>query len=124
MDSSKKVSIIGYGITLLTFIIITLFGKFYVKPGQEMGYTLLNFYAISPGVCFAVGCVLGGRSTYLKWIYPIFSGMICLAVLMIIFPGSFDLIFLLFSFVPAIIGLFIGFSIGFILKYLKIQNKK
>lgn len=110
MDSRKRVSIVGYGITLLTFIVILLFCKFYMKPGQEMGYTILNFYIISPAISFVVGLNMGILNAYLKWIYPIFSGLFCFAVL-IIFPGSWDWICLFFSLIPALLGLLIGFKI-------------
>lgn len=111
MDAKKKVSIKGYGITVLMFIVILLVGKFYMKPGQELGYILLNFYIISPIISFAVGLNMGILNAYLKWLYPIFAGVLEFVVQTIVSPGSWGWFSLLFSLIPALLGVLIGFII-------------
>lgn len=112
MKSNKMLSLIGYGIFFLTSLVILLFGKFYMPRGSEFGYVLLNFYIIMPIVAFAIGLILGIKNAFLKWLYPIFAWLLCSAILIMIFSlRSWNWICLLFSLVPAMLGVLLGFLI-------------
>ncbi len=104
---TKKVSALCYGITFLVFLAIFLWGTFGVPPGDEMGFSLLNFYLLMPCVSFVAALVLGAQNARAKWIYPIFAGILGFAVPALVF-GGVDWISLFFSFIPSVAGLGIG----------------
>ncbi|NLY81550.1 MAG: hypothetical protein GX078_02055 [Clostridiales bacterium] len=118
VESNKKVSIISYGVSLIIFLIIAIWGKFFLKGGDEMGYALMNFYLIMPLVSLVFGIILGSKDAYLKWAYPIVFGILGIIIPSFIFIGSLDWISVFFSLIPALLGLAIGILIN------KSRNKK
>lgn len=113
MNTSKKLSIISYGITACIFLVIALWGMFGSITGNEMGYCILNFYLIMPITSLIIGIIMGIKGTYLKWLYPILFGICGFIIPCLVFGfGSFDMIAVFFSFIPALLGVFIGFIIG------------
>ena len=107
MDTTKKLSAICYWATFLVFLLIFLWGKFGTTPGDEMGFSVLNFHLIMPGVSFAAALLLSIKNAYIKWIYPVFAGILGFTLPSLVFDGI-SWISLFFSFVPSVLGLGIG----------------
>lgn len=112
MKSEKRTSFIGFGISYILFLIIALWGKLFLKNGDEMQYVVLNFYFIMPIVSLATGILLGLKDVYLKWIYPALFGLLGMILPFYIFNYSFDWISIFYSLVPAVFGLLIGILIN------------
>lgn len=94
MRQNKKVTIIGFGITILISLIILLWGLFGNIMGNELGYGLLSFYIIMPLTAFITALILGLKNAYLKILY---------------LAGSIEMFLILFM--VASIGLIIGILI-------------
>jgi hypothetical protein len=131
MTATKKFTIICYGITFAVFLAILLWGFFGSITGNELGFSLLNFYLLMPVTSFVMALILGiivppikpcaSRRSFqrMKWLYPVIFGACGFAIPSVIF-GSTDLICLFFSFVPALIGL----GIGQLVSRLRSKNKR
>jgi hypothetical protein len=78
-----------------------------LTSGNEMGFSVLNFYLIMPCVSFIAALLLGIKNAYMKWAYPVFAGILGFIIPSLVF-GSVNWISILFSFVPSVIGLGIG----------------
>lgn len=111
MKSEKRTSFFGFGFSYLVFLIIALWGRFFLKNGDEMRYVILSFYLIMPIVSFVTGIILGLKDVYLKWVYPALFGLLGIILPFFIFSYSFDWISIFFSLVPAVFGLLIGILI-------------
>lgn len=106
LKSNIKISIICYGISIL------IFGGIYregvvLKPGDEIGYCLIFFYAIMPISTFIVSLIITLKRGYLFWLYPIIFGVLAELISFEIF-GTYDIISLFFALIPAVVGLGIG----------------
>lgn len=110
MNLNKKNTRLVFGLSFLVFLAIIIWGKFILEDGDEMGFILLNFYAIMPIVSLISGIVLGMNDDPLKWIYPIVFGLLGIIIPPFIIVGGWDWIAIFFSLIPAIIGLVIGMS--------------
>ncbi|GHV41705.1 hypothetical protein FACS189490_09120 [Clostridia bacterium] len=95
-----------YAITFLIYAAITVWGKWGGITGNEMGYVFISFFVVIPILTFANGFALGGGSSALKWAYPVFAGL-SIAIHAIVF-SRFPTQYLLFSSLPAILGLLGG----------------
>jgi hypothetical protein len=109
INSSKRISIICYGVSALIFFVIGLEGVF-LSPGDEMGYCVFNFYIVMPLTTIIVSCIISMKKGYLFWFYPIFVGILGIIIPFLVF-STFDRIDLYFAFFPALIGLIIGLII-------------
>jgi len=109
INSSKKISIICYGVSALIFLAICLWGVF-LSAGDEMGYTLLNFYIVMPLTTIIASLIISLKKGYVFWFYPVFVGFLGVTISFVVFR-TFDMISLLFTFVPALIGLIFGLII-------------
>ncbi|MDR1663779.1 MAG: hypothetical protein LBR83_02525 [Clostridiales bacterium] len=107
MKSSKKLSLVCYGITAIVYLLILIGGTLGSITGQEMGFAVLTFYMIMPVVSFVNALILGLKNAYRKWLYPIVFGALAFVIPWVIF-GAPDIFCLFFSFIPAEIGLGIG----------------
>ncbi len=107
MVSSKRLSLICFCATFFVFLTIFLWGIFGLTSGDEMGFSVLNFYLIMPSVFFAAALLLGIKNAYMKWAYPVFAGILGFIVPSLVFSGI-NWISLFFSFFPSMIGLGIG----------------
>lgn len=105
---NKRTSIIVFGVSFLVFMVIALWGKFFLSDGDEMGFVVLNFYIIMPVLSLIIGFILGFKDLPYKLLYPIVFGLLGIIIPAFIFKGSWDWISLLFSLVPALVGLGIG----------------
>ncbi len=114
INLSKKTSIICYGISIVIFLTIGLLGVF-LSAGDEMGYTILNFYIIMPLTTLIGSLIISIKRGYLFWFYPVFVGLLGVIISFVVF-STFDMIGILFTFVPALIGLIIGLIIRVIMK--------
>lgn len=108
MNFNKKNTTLIFGLSFLVFLAITLWGKFILEDGDEMGFILLNFYAIMPVVSLVSGILLGLNDDDLKWGYPLVFGLLGVVIPPFIIVNAWDWIAIFFSLVPSIIGLVIG----------------
>ncbi|MBU3102059.1 MULTISPECIES: hypothetical protein [Clostridium] len=109
INSSKKISIICYGISALIFGAIYILGVF-LSEGDEMGYCLLNFYIVMPLTTLIVSLIISIKKGYLFWCYPVFVGLLGIIIPFAVF-STFEMLSLFFAFFPALIGLIIGIII-------------
>ncbi|MCB2305663.1 hypothetical protein LGL08_00345 [Clostridium estertheticum] len=109
INSSKKISIICYGISALIFGAIYIFGVF-LSDGDEMGYCLLNFYIVMPLTTLIVSLIISIKKGCLFWCYPVFVGLLGIIIPFAAFR-TFEMLSLFFAFFPALIGLIIGMII-------------
>jgi hypothetical protein len=119
MQSTKRLTFICYGITLLIFLSILIWGVFGSFLGQEMGFAVLTFYMIMPFVSLITALVLSLKNAYRKWLYPIISGVLAFVIPWLIF-GVPDIFALSFSFIPAEIGL----GVGVLIRKFQNSNKR
>ncbi|MCB2294769.1 hypothetical protein LGK95_14815 [Clostridium algoriphilum] len=109
INSSKKISLLCYGVSALFFFTIGLWGVF-LSAGDEMGYCLLNFYIVMPLTTLIASLIISLKKGYLFWFYPVFVGLLGIIIPFVVF-STFDGIDLFFAFFPALIGLIIGLII-------------
>jgi len=72
----KKIMWPYYAITLVLLIAILMWGLLGIFGGGGYGYRLFSFYAIIPTMLFTMGCILGFKDAYIKWLYPVLFGFI------------------------------------------------
>lgn len=111
MKKHKNLSLIIYGVSIVYALIVLgqwLFGSI---SGYEFGFTLLNFYILLPIITFISALILGLSDAYLKFLYPIFVTILCGLLLFIVYR-YLDIYFLVFSLLPASIGLIIGMRVN------------
>lgn len=107
MNTTKRHYIICYGSTICIFLIIALWGMFGSIDGDALGYSILNFYLIMPLTSMINGLILGIKNIYLKWMFPVLFGILGFLIPRFVF-GSWDGIALIFSFIPALLGVSAG----------------
>jgi len=98
-------------VTLFVFLAIVLWGVFFLKSGDEMGYALLSFYLIIPLSSFVIAIILNETNTNLKWLYPVLFGLIGFFIPTLVFQSSWGWYAALYVAVPAILGLLSGTAI-------------
>ncbi|OPJ60416.1 hypothetical protein [Clostridium oryzae] len=108
----KRISIIGYSISTVLFMIIAASG-ISLQGGDELGYYILNFYIIMPLSTVITAYFITLKKGYLFWLYPIYVGILGEVIPFLIFH-TFDIISLFFAFFPALLGLVIGIITNFI----------
>lgn len=111
INSSKIISIVCYGISVLIFLVIGLVRKF-LPAGDEMGYAVLNFYIVMPLTTLIASIIISKKNGFLFWFYPVFVGLLGIIIPFVAF-STFDWIGLFFALIPALIGLIIGLVIRF-----------
>ena len=100
-------------------ILIIVQGVFLLQPGDEMGYSLLNFYFILPLTALISSILIGMRDAKIKWFVPILFGMIGMFIPWIVFHSTNE-VAVFFAFLPSLIGVLIGTAI----RALKKKRKK
>ena len=86
---------------------ILIWGLFFLRPGDEMGYALLNFYLLLPLTALVCSWTAGMRSGWVKWLAPLLFGGIGWFLPLAVFHST-DPIFLFFAFLPSIVGVLAG----------------
>jgi len=114
-------SLIGWSVFLTIAVIMFIKGVFFLEPGEEMGYCILNFYLLLPLSALICSGILGTQRNLVKWFAPLIFGIIGGILPYVIFH-SFDWIFIVFAFIPSLIGLFTGVFIRWVTKLNK-RNK-
>jgi len=109
INSSKKISIICYGASVLIFFAIGLLGVF-LSAGNEMGYFLLYFYILTPVTALISSLIISIKKGYLFWFYPVFVGLLAI-IIPFLLTNTFDMLTLFFAFFPALVGLILGLII-------------
>ncbi len=98
---------------LITATVITcVYGRFYIRPGDEMAFLLLFVYIGIPLVSFICSLVLGIKRSILGYFSPIISGLANVFVIVTLFRGEFDLFIFSLSAIPSLLGLVIGLMIA------------
>lgn len=111
MNTNKKLSIAGYGITACVFLAVTLWmtGVFGSITGDEMAVWLLGLYVIIPITTLVTGLVLGVKNAFLKWLYPVVFGALGVLVPRIATGAlEFEMVALVIAFTPALLGVALG----------------
>ncbi|MDR3120979.1 MAG: hypothetical protein LBU58_06560 [Clostridiales bacterium] len=106
MNTAKKHSVICYGITICIFVILTLRGAS-ITGWNSLGFGVLSFYFIMPLTSITGGLIMGIRDLPLQWPYPVFTGILYSTSLYFLY-GEWSGVVLLFSFIPALLGVSIG----------------
>ncbi len=87
--------------------IVLVWGKILLKPGDEMGYSILGFYIALPIVSLISSYKIARTSDTIKWGIPLLYGVVGYLIPYAVF-GTMDSIALVFCFIPASLGLLIG----------------
>ena len=108
MKLDNKQGLITFSISLIVFAGIAIAGLFFLKPGNEMGYMLLNYYILMPLLTFVSTLFLAYKNNDSKWIYVFFFGLLGMILPSIVLKASWDWISLFFALVPSLLGLILG----------------
>lgn len=114
----QKITVASLSSFITVSIIILLWGFFLMRPGDEMAYSLLCFYLFLPISALISSLLIGKSESKIKWCVPFLFGAVG-AVLPFLIFGTFDIIFLIFAFIPAVLGL----TVGLIVKYIKLKQE-
>lgn len=114
INPSKRIAIICYGISLLIFLVIGLFGVS-LPAGDEMGYTVLNFYILMPLATSSISLIISFKRGCAFWLYPVFAVFSGAIISFAVF-NTFYMIDLIVTLIPALFGLVIGLFIRATLK--------
>lgn len=102
-----KSLVIGCILIILVTLGIVLWPIFFSITGQEMGYSLLNFYLIFPLATLACGFYIGQSRTALKWLYLPLAAALGAAMPWLVF-GTTGLLTILFGSIAAFSGICLG----------------
>lgn len=105
----KNIGFISSIVAAVINILILVWG-FNINGGDEMGYSLIAFYAVMP-ITSLVTCIIMSRNRF-KGTIPV-AVILSAAAFLIPFAifGTFDWISVFFGLVPCIIGLSIGYAL-------------
>lgn len=105
----KNIGLISAIVAAVINIGILVWG-FNIDGGDEMGYSLIAFYAVMP-VTSLITCIIMSRNTF-KGTIPV---VVILSAAAFLIPfavfGSFDWICVFFGLIPCAIGLTIGYAL-------------
>lgn len=90
---------------------ILIWGLFFLRPGDEMGFALLNFYLLLPLTALACSWTAGMRPGRIKWLIPLLFGAIGWLLPLAVFRST-DPIFLFFSLAPSAVGVLAGAGVS------------
>lgn len=107
------ISVVALSAFITVAVIMLIWGLFFLEPGDEMGYCLLNFYFFLPLTAFICSLISGKRESKVKWLLPVVFGVIGGILPYAIFH-SMDMIFIFFAFIPSVLGLIIGLGVALI----------
>lgn len=100
-------------VTMVMFAVIAVWaviaGKF-LEPGFEMGYMLFFFYFLIPFAAFIGSAILGAGEAGIKWLAPFIFAIVTPGILFMAFDST-DMIFVIITLVPGLVGLAIGIAI-------------
>ena len=116
INSSKKISIICYCVSVLIFLAIALLGVFF----PESSYFLTCFYTVMPLTTLITSFIISIKKGYLFWFYSVFVGFWGILIPFLL-TNTFYMLDLFLAFFPALIGLIIGLIIRFIIKKYEIK---
>lgn len=86
---------------------VLVWGLFFLKDGEELGFVVLTLYMIMPLTAFVCSLLLGLERSWIKWLaIPVF-GLAGLLLPAVIF-GTWDIMGVILSAVPALAGFLIG----------------
>lgn len=105
IQTKKAIKIILF--FLVTHIVILIYGKYFMDPGDAMGYSLLFFFLITPLFAFIGSFLIGKRKTKLKWAAPILFSGVATYIPIVVFNSTGALQGTL-TLVASIVGLLLG----------------
>lgn len=111
MTKSKRNSLMIFLLSFLVFLAITVWGKYFLQEGDEMGFVLLNFYLVMPALSFLSAMILFLKKLEFKWLYPLVFGLLGILIPPLILANSWDWISIFFSLTPALLGGAIGYFV-------------
>lgn len=111
MKANSRLTIVSFIVSFLVFIGIGIAGLFFLESGDEIGYVLFYYYLVMPIVTFITGFILGIKDSKFKWLYSFVFGLFGVIMPTLILTAAWDMISLLFAFVPALIGVLIGTTV-------------
>ncbi|MCL2200551.1 MAG: metallophosphoesterase [Oscillospiraceae bacterium] len=104
-----------YAVSLFLFLAVVLWGITGILGGGGHSYRIFSFYALIPGALFVIGSILGYKRAYLKWVFPVYGGLLARLTLRLALPGTggwFPLISPILPFLFAAAGIVLGIVIG------------
>lgn len=105
--------------------VILIWGLLFLRPGDEMGYTLLTFYLILPTTAFLCSLITAMKQTRVKWLLPVvFGGIGCVLPFIIYKDSLWDSFALFFAAIPSLLGLVIGLIVSGCNRKRKNRRKK
>ena len=118
--SIKKTSAIGFGVTFVVTLVVFLF----LFQLQSLLSDIDNFLVFYNSAIlflivlyFMIGFIFGKRKSFLRWMYPFFTGIIWLVSLSIFFNALFSTaLSVLISFIQCLIPALMGISLGVIIR--------
>jgi hypothetical protein len=107
-----------YGISLLVYALILLWGLLGDIRGSMLGYGMLCFYVIIPILSLVTAIVLNANNADLKWMYPFIFSAFGIAIPAILALNKLTTWAMfsdvwLFCIIPPFLGSTIGFFIRF-----------
>lgn len=104
---NNGIAIIGF---YIVYLVVLFNGTLGLKPGDEIGYTILDLYIVLPLVALICSFVWG-RYMFMKikWIVPIITGALGVLLVYLVFPSDdLELGSFLIMGVPSLFGMIIG----------------
>lgn len=107
---------------LLAALVLTplfiIWGRFYLSPGDEMGYAIIAFYIVIPGAAFFFSIAAGMGDKWMKWLLPVVFGL-CNDLIPLLVFGGHDWFFFAMAAVLSLLGLTVGLVIKGIRKWIR-----
>lgn len=104
---SRKTVAVCYGISAAVYLLIYFWGKLWLCPGDELGYSLLSFFLIMPLTAFIVSAVLSAKKCVFLWLYPVVFGILGFLFPYAVFVSPDPIMFCL-ALIPSLLGILAG----------------
>ncbi|MCL2837657.1 MAG: hypothetical protein FWE04_01125 [Oscillospiraceae bacterium] len=108
-----------YGISLIIYLLIFLYGISITDSANYFGFVLLIFYPVTTITSFVCSLILQLFNARLKWIYPFLFAIFGFVIAISILPVRHSEVWL-----PAVVAPFLGTVIGFLIRKIKEKIKK
>lgn len=107
MTATKKTSLFCFGITVLLYASILLWGILYPENNVKFEGAAVLFFFVMPAISFVVAMMIGIKNVRLKWLYPAVVAVLAYFINVVTIPTG-SRIPGLFCVATSIIGLGIG----------------
>ena len=106
----KRLEKLAYITSAVVFIAVGVWGQL-LSPGDEIGYVVFGLSVLLPVVSFIMSFLLAKVGSTTKYVYPVVFGILGIIIPYIVF-NNLDLIAVVYSLVPSLLGLGLGRLIG------------